>query len=209
MSEHPEQINQLLDYIFAYGSVWVYLAIFTACFVENVFPPFPGDSFIVAAGGLVALGRLDFTLTLLLIITGGMASVMFIYYLGRRFGRSYFIRKDFRYFSASDIEQMEERFRKWGAVVLVASRFIVGMRVVLAVVAGIGRYPVGRMILFSTLSYLLFAGLLFLAAHKLVENLSAVEYYFTAYNHVAWPLLIGLVALLIVHKVRARRKDNG
>lgn len=209
MSEHPEQINQLLDYIFAYGSVWVYLAIFTACFVENVFPPFPGDSFIVAAGGLVALGRLDFTLTLLLIITGGMASVMFIYYLGRRFGRSYFIRKDFKYFSASDIEQMEERFRKWGAVVLVASRFIVGMRVVLAVVAGIGRYPVGRMILFSTLSYLLFAGLLFLAAHKLVENLSAVEYYFTAYNHVAWPLLIGLVALLVVHKVRARRKDNG
>jgi membrane protein DedA with SNARE-associated domain len=209
MSEHPEQINQLLDYIFAYGSVWVYLAIFTACFVENVFPPFPGDSFIVAAGGLVALGRLDFTLTLLLIITGGMASVMFIYYLGRRFGRSYFIRKDFKYFSASDIEQMEERFRKWGAVVLVASRFIVGMRVVLAVVAGIGRYPAGRMILFSTLSYLLFAGLLFLAAHKLVENLSAVEYYFTAYNHVAWPLLIGLVALLVVHKVRARRKDNG
>ncbi|MCK4373498.1 MAG: DedA family protein, partial [candidate division Zixibacteria bacterium] len=205
MSEHPEQINQLLDYIFAYGSVWVYLAIFTACFVENVFPPFPGDSFIVAAGGLVALGRLDFTLTLLLIITGGMASVMFIYYLGRRFGRSYFIRKDFKYFSASDIEQMEERFRKWGAVVLVASRFIVGMRVVLAVVAGIGRYPAGRMILFSTLSYLLFAGLLFLAAHKLVENLSAVEYYFTAYNHVAWPLLIGLVALLVVHKVRARR----
>ena len=209
MSEHPEQINQLLDYIFAYGSVWVYLAIFTACFVENVFPPFPGDSFIVAAGGLVALGRLDFTLTLLLIITGGMASVMFMYYLGRRFGRSYFIRKDFKYFSASDIEQMEERFRKWGAVVLVASRFIVGMRVVLAVVAGIGRYPAGRMILFSTLSYLLFAGLLFLAAHKLVENLSAVEYYFTAYNHVAWPLLIGLVALLVVHKVRARRKDNG
>ena len=209
MSEHPEQINQLLDYIFAYGSVWVYLAIFTACFVENVFPPFPGDSFSVAAGGLVALGRLDFTLTLLLIITGGMASVMFIYYLGRRFGRSYFIRKDFKYFSASDIEQMEERFRKWGAVVLVASRFIVGMRVVLAVVAGIGRYPVGRMILFSTLSYLLFAGLLFLAAHKLVENLSAVEYYFTAYNHIAWPLLIGLVALLVVHKVRARRKDNG
>ncbi len=207
MSEHPEQINQLLDYVFAYGPIWVYLAIFAACFVENVFPPFPGDSFIVAAGGLVALGRLDLVLTIIIIVVGGMASVMFMYYLGRRFGRSYFIRKDFRYFSASDVERVEERFRKWGALVLVASRFIVGMRVVLAVVAGIGRYPAERMILFSTLSYLLFAGLLFLAAHKLVENLSAVEYYFTAYNQVAWPLLIGLVALLIVHKVRARRKD--
>ena len=209
MSEHPEQINQLLDLIFAYGSVWVYLAIFTACFVENVFPPFPGDSVIVAAGGLVALGRLDLVLTMIIIVIGGIASVMLWYTLGRRFGRSYFVRKDFRYFSASDVERMEERFRKWGAVVLVASRFIVGMRVVLAVVAGISRYPAGRMILFSTVSYLLFSGLLFLAAHKLVENLSAVEYYFTAYNHVAWPLLIGLVALLVVHKVRARRKDNG
>lgn len=209
MSEHPEQINQLLDLIFAYGSVWVYLAIFAACFVENVFPPFPGDSFIVAAGGLVALGRLDLVLTVTIIVVGGMASVMLLYTMGRRFGRSYFIRKDFRYFSVSDVERMEERFRKWGAVVLVASRFIVGMRVVLAVVAGISRYPAGRMVLFSTLSYLLFSGLLFLAAHKLVENLSAVEYYFTAYNQIAWPLLIGLVVLLIVHKVRARRKDNG
>ncbi len=209
MSEHPEQINQLLDLIFAYGSVWVYLAVFAACFVENVFPPFPGDSFIVAAGGLVALGRLDLVLTTMIIVVGGMASVMLLYTMGRRFGRSYFIRKDFRYFSVSDVERMEERFRKWGAVVLVASRFIVGMRVVLAVVAGISRYPAGRMVLFSTLSYLLFSGLLFLAAHKLVENLSAVEYYFTAYNQIAWPLLIGLVVLLIVHKVRVRRKDNG
>ncbi len=209
MSEHPEQINQLLDYIFAYRPVWVYLVIFAACFVENVFPPFPGDSFIVAAGGLVALGRLDLVLTIMTIVVGGMASVMLLYTMGRRFGRSYFIRKDFRYFSVSDVERMEERFRKWGALVLVASRFIVGMRVVLAVVAGISRYPAGRMVLFSTLSYLLFSGLLFLAAHKLVENLSAVEYYFTAYNQIAWPLLIGLVALLIVHKVRTRRKDNG
>ncbi len=209
MSEHPEQINQLLDYIFAYGSVWVYLAIFTACFVENIFPPFPGDSVIVAAGGLVALGQLDLVLTGIIIVVGGMASVMLWYTMGRRFGRSYFIRKDFRYFSVSDVERMEKHFRKWGALILVASRFIVGMRVVLAVVAGISRYPAGRMVLFSTLSYLLFAGLLFLAAHKLVENLSAVEYYFTAYNQIAWPLLIGLVLLLVVHKVRARHKDNG
>ena len=88
MSEHPEQINQLLDLIFAYGSVWVYLAIFTACFVENVFTPFPGDSFIVAAGGLVALGRLDLVLTIIIIVVGGIASVMLLYTMGRRFGRS-------------------------------------------------------------------------------------------------------------------------
>jgi len=208
MSEHPEQINQLLDQIFAYGPVWVYLVIFAACLVENLFPPFPGDSFIVAAGGLVALGRLDMTLTLVLVIIGGMASVMILYFMGRRYGHAYFVRKDFKYFSAADIERMEHRFRRWGALVLVASRFIVGMRAVLAIAAGISRYPAGRMAVYSTASYIVFCGLLFYAAFKLVENLAAIEYYFNTYNRIAWPLLTGLVIILVVRKIMATRKEK-
>ena len=100
MSENPIQISEYLDYLFAYGAFWVYLIIFAACFIENIFPPFPGDSFIVAAGGLVALGRLDLVGTFLTIVTGGVASVMVLYALGKRYGREYFIRRNFKYFSS-------------------------------------------------------------------------------------------------------------
>jgi membrane protein DedA with SNARE-associated domain len=208
MGEHPLQINALLDQVFTYGPFWVYLAIFAACFFENIFPPFPGDSFIIAAGGLVALGRLDLVMSLVLIVTSGMSSVMLLYLVGRRFGRSYFVCRNFKYFSTADIARMEERFSRWGAVILIGSRFIVGMRSVLAVVAGISRYSAWRMTIFSTLSYVMFCALLFFAAFKLVENLETIEYYIRTYNRIVVTLVTILVVLWIVRKVRTRRKES-
>ena len=76
MIEQPAYIIEFLDSIFSYGAFWVYLVLFAACFIENLFPPFPGDSFIIAAGGLVALQRLDLTLTAATILVGGVSSVM-------------------------------------------------------------------------------------------------------------------------------------
>lgn len=92
---------------------------------------------------------------------------------------------------------------------MIVSRFVVGMRAALAIVAGIGRYPSGKMALFSTISYLIFCGLLFFAAFKLVENLGAIEYYFTAYNRIVWPILIVGAGVMIVLKVRKRRRETG
>ncbi len=208
MSDSPAQIDQLLDYMFTYGPFWVYLVLFAACFVENLFPPFPGDTFIVLAGGLVAVDRLDLWATSAVIIIGGLSSVMLLYWLGRRRGREYFMRKDFKYFSAADIRQIERRFNRWGGLILIASRFVVGMRVALAVGAGIGCYSPGRMLAYSTVSYILFAGLLMYLGAKVVENLDLIAYYFRTYNWIAWPIVIAFVLLLIGRKLWAVRKKE-
>ena len=206
MSENPLQISEYLDYLFAYGTFWVYLIIFAACFIENIFPPFPGDSFILAAGGLVALGRLDLVGTFATVVVGGVASVMVLYMLGKRYGRDYFIRKNFKYFSAEDIIRMERSFARYGTLIIIFSRFVVGLRAALAIVAGIGRYRAERMLIFTVISYFLFAGLLIYIAMKLVENFDTVMYYFRTYNMIAWPLVIVLVAWLVIHKIVTARK---
>ncbi len=206
MTDDPQQIEQLLDFIFRWGPGWVYATLFFACFVENIFPPFPGDTFIVAAGALVGIDRLSLLPTVVVVNVAGMASTMFMYYLGRRFGRDYFLRKDYRYFPAQDILKMERSFGRWGPLILIVSRFVVGMRVALAIAAGISRYSVALMILFSTISYLLFSGLLLYAAMVLVENLDTIRYYFDRYNTVVWPLVILLVIMIIVRQVRKARK---
>lgn len=206
MSESLAFVNELLDTLFAEGPVWVYLAIFLACFIENITPPFPGDSFIVAAGGLVAVARLEPVFALAAVVFGGMSSVMLIYFAGRRYGRDFFIRKDYRYFSARDILAVEARFEKQGVMLLVASRFIVGFRVLLALAAGMGRYPIGKMIVFSTVSYLLFSGLLMYAGFKLVEHVDTIAWYFKTYSTVAWSVVIGVVLLYLVHRFRQLKK---
>jgi membrane protein DedA with SNARE-associated domain len=208
MSEIYQQIQEGLDIVFAYGPFWVYLAILIACFIENIFPPFPGDTFIVAAGALVAFGRLDPCWSFVAILGGGLASTMVLYYLGWRYGRSFFLRKDYKYFSAADILKMEANFAKRGAVILIFSRFVVGMRAALAIAAGISRYRVGLMLVFSAMSYLLFAGLLMLLAHKLVENIDRIEYYLGAYQTVAWVIVIAVMGLIVYRKVAAARKGE-
>ena len=208
MSDTLSQVNHYLDFLFTYGSFWVYLVLFAACFVENIFPPFPGDSFIVAAGGLVGLSRLNIIPTFLVINVGGLASVMVMYYVGRRYGRDFFIRKDYKYFSADDVRKVEAKLSRWGAWLLMASRFIVGFRSALAVAAGIGRYPTGRMIIFSAVSYFAFTGLLLYIAVKLVDNLGVIERYFRHYNRIIWPVLILAVLIYIFHRYRKGKKSS-
>lgn len=205
MTDSPAQFNELLDWVFLYGSFWVYAVLFAVCFVENIFPPFPGDMFILAAGGLVAVNRLTPVPTLIVIIGGGMTSVMALYYLGRRYGRDYIARKNFRYFNAVDIALMEKRLAKWGWLVLLFSRFIAGVRSVIALSAGIARYPQAKMMILSTVSYFIFSSLLLIVSTKLVANLDGVVKFMGLYNKIIWPILILIVVGYVILKYRKMR----
>jgi len=212
MTESFDQIQKYIDYLFAYGPVWVYMAIFAASFIENIIPPFPGDTFIFVGGALVAFGRLDLNLLMVLVNTGGMASVMLLYYLGRTHGREYFIRKNYRYFSADDVYRMSDRLRRHGAWILVFSRFVVGLRTALALSAGIGHYSMARTLVFSLISYLLFTSLLVYVAITLVNNVHLIERYVRAYNWIVWPALILLVGIYIFRryrKLKGRKETTG
>ncbi len=206
MSESLTQINEYLDYLFVYGSFWVYLVIFSACFIENLIPPFPGDSFIIAGAVLVAVDRLDLYFYFPVVVCGGICSVMLLYLIGRKYGHAFFVRRNYRYFSTADIYRMESSFQRWGPLLLVCSRFVVGARSAVALVVGIGRYPATGMFVYSTISYFLFVGLLTYIAFALVENLDQVETYLRAYYMVVWPVLIGIVLIWIIRRVvRLRR----
>lgn len=208
MFESLDQVNEYLDALFAYGPGWIYLAIWLACFIENILPPFPGDSFILAGGVLVGLGRLDLTWVLVAVNVGGMSSVMLLYYLGRKFGHDYFMRRNFRYFSSDDVVRMEARLDQHGPWIMMASRFIFGIRSALAVAAGVGRYPVLPTAGYSLISYLAFTGLLVYVAIKLVEHFEVIRQYFAAYNGVVWTLVVLVMLIWAIRRFRKLRRSR-
>ena len=207
MGENPQLISEWLDYIFQYGSFWVYALIFVACFIENIFPPFPGDSFIFGAGFLVCAERLDLFPSVMVVLLGGMGSVMVMYALGHKYGRSFFMRKDYKYFSVKDIEKFEINLSRFGAWLMIFSRFVVGFRSAIAVGAGIGRYSPIKMTVYSMISYLLFGGLLFYLSIVVADNFETISEYVRAYNMIVWPLLIIAIVTWIVLKVRKARLE--
>lgn len=206
MSESLTQLNEYLDVIFQYGAGWVYLALFAACFIENIIPPFPGDSFIVVAGGLVALGRLELGPTVAVILAGGVSSVMLMYWFGRHYGRALFLRKNYRFFNADDVNRMEHRLEKWGGLVLISSRFIVGLRSAVAVAAGVAHYYPFRMFVYSLISYIAFVSLLIFLAMELVEHFDTLEQYIHTYNIIVWPLVGLLAGIFIWRRIKRYRR---
>lgn len=196
MEELLAQVNNYLDYVFDYSWFWVYTLIFFVCFVENIIPPIPGDAFMVAGGVLVALGKLNIFLLLLVIIAGGLTSVMLLYWLGKKYGRDYFIRKNFKYFRGQDIMKLEVRLQKHGPWLLTASRFFVSMRTVLALSIGIGRYPAKKTFIFSLLSYLIFSSILVFSAMTLVENLE----YLKSFYYLIWAIVAAMIIVFLIRK---------
>ena len=209
MFDNPAQVSEWLDAIFSYGSGWVYLTLFLACFIENIFPPFPGDTFIIAAGGLIAAQRLEPTISISLILIGGIASVMIMFAFGWKYGRDYFMRKDFKYFSSEDILKFESSLVRWGELLMITSRFVVGFRSIIAIGAGIGKFHPVKMFFYSLISYILFSGLLLYLGYALVENFDMIVYYFRTYNTIAWPIIIGTILFIIIRKVIKVRKKEG
>ncbi len=206
MFDNLDTINQWLDLLFSYGVIWVYLVIFLACFIENIFPPFPGDTFIVAAGALVGLERLDLIPAVLSVISGGVLSVMVIYFFGKNKGYNFFKKKNYKLYSEEDIEKSNIYFKKYGALILIFSRFVVGFRSALALAAGVGQYQVGKMFLYSLISYILFTSLLMYSAIAFIENYDNLASFIKTYNWIVLPLLIIIILLYILSKLK-KQKD--
>ncbi|HSG98834.1 MAG TPA: hypothetical protein VLB27_02225, partial [candidate division Zixibacteria bacterium] len=95
LSALGEYAQSFVDWIMSYGAVWVYVAIIVASFIENIFPPFPGDTVTVIGAALAARDGLSFTLVFAAAYLGGILSTLLIYWFGRRHGHSYFMERNF------------------------------------------------------------------------------------------------------------------
>ncbi len=198
-----------MDELFIYGPVWIYLALFVALFIENIFPPFPGDFFTIAGGALAAAGRLNIYLVFWVVYLGGIASVMLVYYLGYTYGRSFFIKKNYRYFSANDIMRLEKWFQRRGAPLLIFNRFIVGGRSAITLVSGMSRYNPIKMYLLTSISFWVFNGLLLFGSYIFVTRFETIVHHFHLYEKVAWPIVIMVGFGIIYFKLLKAKQNEG
>lgn len=152
--------DQVLEIIRSQNEFIIYGILLVSSFVENIFPPFPGDSTILAGAFIAGEGNIGYFGVLISVVTGGVAGGMILYYIGRFKGRSYFMRSDRKYFGRSSLIRVETLFNKYGNVVLAFSRFFAGVRSAISIAAGLGDVKLTRMFFLTVFSNLLWCGLL-------------------------------------------------
>jgi membrane protein DedA with SNARE-associated domain len=90
--------DQILEIIRSQNEFIIYGLLLLGAFVENVFPPFPGDTTILAGAFIAGQGNIEYWGVLLSVVIGGVAGGMILYFIGKSKGRDYFMRSKYKYF---------------------------------------------------------------------------------------------------------------
>jgi membrane protein DedA with SNARE-associated domain len=139
---------------------WGYVFLFLSCYVENVFPPIPGDTFVVLGAFLVGRGRMDFLPAYVSTLLGSILGFMTLYAVGRKWGRRWFEGRKGRFFSAEHLGRVEQWLARYGLWVLVFNRFLSGFRSVVSFAAGMARMNAWKVFFLALFSCAAWNGLL-------------------------------------------------
>ncbi|MEX0822078.1 MAG: DedA family protein [Rhodothermales bacterium] len=201
-----EVVQDVVQWIEILPPTWTYIALFVIAYGENVVPPIPGDIVIVFGGYLAGIGELNFFIVVLLSTLGGTAGFMSMYALGYLVGDSLRDPSRFSWLSTERIDKAERWLSRWGYGLVVANRFLSGLRSVISLTVGIARTNAPLTAAYCTLSAFVWTTLIVYGGYAVGENWQLVGRYLRDYGRVVFAVL-GLI--LIVQTVRWYLKRYG
>jgi len=204
----PGHIDNLIRLVTEHGTGWILLFVFVSMFVENVFPPYPGDAVIFAAGFISGSGKMSVVPLLILSMIGSISSIMLLHHIGRRYGRVVFESRRLKFLKPEALPRIETWFEKYGDTLLVASRFLAGTRALVAFSAGVGRISYPRMAVLSGISVIMWNSLIILSAYFLKSNWEAVYNILMTYNRVIFAVVILAICTFIIFKIVRRVRSK-
>ena len=185
-------LEALIEHLSDADPVWAYAILALSAFLENVVPPIPGDTVVVFSAYLVGRGALALWPVFIATCAGGLIGFLTMYYVGYSRGRAFFSGRGGRFFSADSLGVAERWLARYGILLILGNRFLSGIRSVIALGAGLGGMPWGKVVACGLVSMVAWNGLLFYAGLLVGQNWEQVTGLLAQYNRI----LLGLLALL-------------
>ena len=185
---------QLLEKTMEVPVIWGYLVVFLISWLENVFPPIPGDVLIVFGGYLAAVGPMTLFPVILFSTLGGTLGFMCMYYIGYYGGGKLLQSPLMRWLPEESISRVQSWLYSWGYIVIAANRFLSGARTVISFTVGTNRMPTLPVGLLAFLSATLWVSLIAILGYLLGEEWERVVDYLSRYGQV----VSGAILLFLV-----------
>jgi len=192
----------LIDLFARYG----YFVIFFGVMLENAGVPVPGETILLAGAALARFGHLSLPAVILVAITGAILGDNIGFFIGRRGGRVLLERRGRMFgLTPARIAQFDGFFARHGAMTVFIARFVTGLRVVGAILAGASTLPWGRFLIFNAAGAIAWATTFGAVGYLLGYSWDTIEQWIGSLGLVFLAVLAaaGLVAL-----VRARRRPR-
>lgn len=204
-------LENLFEFIGQAPGWLVFAIIFLASYIENIFPPIPGDTILLFGAYMVGRGDMSFAMALTTTLFGSVLGFMTLYLAGYKFGRGYLYSQQQRWFSPASLQRVERLFERWGYGVVLINRFLAGLRSVVGLFSGIGRLSVWKVMGLSFISSLFWNGALIWLGGSIGENWEEIVMYLKRYNTVVSILLVVVIGGFLFHRfviVRANLADK-
>ncbi len=187
--------------MFAVPSQLGYPVLFGLVLGESAGLPVPGETALLTAGVLAGAGRLSLPRVIAVAIAAAVTGDTLGYWLGRRGGRAALThRGPFAAGRAHALERGERFFDRHGAKTVFLARFVPGVRVVAAVLAGASAMPWPRFAVYNVSGAFVWAATVASLA-SLVGRSVAAEVWIVA--------LVAVAAGGLVTVLRTRRGPGG
>ncbi|WNG61173.1 DedA family protein [Archangium gephyra] len=198
---------EFLDNLISHLGLLGLLVLGLAAAVEYVVPPFPGDTITLLGGVYAVRGEHPWPLVFLVVVAGSVVGALINYQVGRWLvGR--FERKPGDVFfgiSHARLEAVQSQMRHKGPWLLLANRFIPGVRGLIFVAAGAAHMPRSNALILGALSAMAHTGLVLALGAAVGGNLERLEALMWRYQWAVIGLVaVGVVAALV--RALAKRK---
>src|SRR5919107_1928894 len=165
-------MERVLSLIGQYG----YLVVFFGVMIESIGVPLPGETILIASGVMVHRGYLDLGDAVVFGMLGAVVGDQIGYWAGREGGRPFVLRWG-RYVLVTPerLVRAEGFFARHGGKAVFLARFVAGLRVFGALVAGISRMRWRTFFFYNALGGALWATAAVLVGYLLGGSLDLVE----------------------------------
>lgn len=205
-------LEKILFFVEQLPPLVVNVFIFFSALLENIFPPYPGDTVVIFAGYLAGQKVLSVYSVLLSSFLGSLIGGMLMYVFGEKL--VYFLRKNFGKHSWTEFLQdkhlrtSQRWMEKYGAWIVIFSRFSAGIRFFVAIAAGISRMNILLFTVTFSLGTFLWNFILIFLAFQVGENWQRVLDFLRVYNFIIFALLFLFIAVWALYKVKKKQKKE-
>lgn len=199
--------REIVQLIGSLPPVSIYLVFFLVAYFENVIPPIPGDVLVAFGGYLAAESVVGLIPILVLTTVASVLGFMSMYWIGHRWGAQIEQKQKgvrvLRFIPVKYLNKVRLWMQRWGVGVVLANRFLAGTRSVISLAAGLGHTRISSTVLCSTISSVLWNGILLGFGWVVHENWRLIGEYLSIYGKVILGILVFYVLIRIgIHYYR-------
>ena len=199
-----EFINSTVAELGRWNPLWAYLLLAVSAFLENLIPPVPGDAVVIFSAYLVGRGVLEWIPVYVSTCLGGTLGFSVMFSIGARYGLR-ILRSRFRIASVHSLERATRWLERYGVWLVLANRFLSGIRSVIALSAGMGGMGWKPVVGLGLVSMAIWNGLLIYAGLLVGNNWERAVELLGDYNSIVLTAIATLVALALFRAFRRRR----